>query len=72
MSKEFDPVIRSFARIYPRRKDITLGEALNIIMEEVCGGEKEITEEMLRNAEKGAELKRGWKRDERKNNEANK
>lgn len=56
---EHNPIIRSFARIYPRRKELNLTETLNIIMEEICGQGVEVTEEMLETAKTALEGKRG-------------
>lgn len=50
MKQELDPIIRSFARIYPKRRDITLTEALTIIMEEIVEGKIEITDKMIEDA----------------------
>lgn len=51
MSKERDPIIRSFARVYPQRKELDLRGALNIIMEEILG-ESQVTDEMIAEAER--------------------
>ena len=51
-------VIRSFLRIYEKRKTITLEEALSVIMEEILSDKTKVTPEMVQKARKALDLQK--------------